>query len=133
MGEEMRGTDGPQHGEGMAGPVVYVITVDIKPGCAAEFLALLTPVLDAMRHEASFINAVLHRDEADPNRFMLYETWTDHDEVLGVQMHRAYRQAYWQRLPELLARPRDIQVWRPLRGLSQGRSLLMAPLTAKAG
>lgn len=42
-----------------------------------------------MRHEASFVNAVLHRD---------------------------YRRAYWDGLPALLAEPREIRVWKPLRG-----------------
>lgn len=96
--------------------VTYVITIHLKPGSAAEFLALLTPVLDAMRREASFINAVLHRDPDDENRFMLYETWADHDDVVAVQMDRPYRQTYRERLPALLARPREVQIWRPLRG-----------------
>lgn len=95
--------------------VTYVITFHLKPGCEAEFLALLTPVLDAMRHEASFVNAVLHRDPAEAGRFMLYETWVDHDHVVAVEIHRPYRRAYNDALPDLLARPREVQVWRPTR------------------
>jgi quinol monooxygenase YgiN len=106
---------GGRQGGGATAPVTYVIGVTLNPGCEAEFMALLTPVLDAMRHEASFINAVLHRDEADPNRFMLYETWADHEEVVAVQIHRPYRQAYNEALPKLLERPREVRVWRPLR------------------
>lgn len=96
--------------------VTYVITFELKPGRAGEFRALLDPVLDAMRHEAGFINAVLHRDPEDPDRFLLYETWRDHDEVVAVEVKRPYRQAYWDGLPALLARPREVQVWRPIRG-----------------
>lgn len=103
-------------------PVTYVITFDIRPGCADRFLALLTPVLDAMRHEAGFINAVLHRDPEAPDRFMLYETWHDHDEVMAVEIHRDYRREYWAKLPGLLARPRQLQVWRPLRADFAGRA-----------
>lgn len=95
--------------------VTYVVTFELKPGCEEAFLALLTPVLDAMRHEASFINAVLHRDRAAADRFMLYETWADHDNVVQVQIGRPYRQAFWAGLPDLLARPREVQIWRPLR------------------
>ena len=111
----MRDRAEPKQAAYAAANVTYVITLQLKPGCAAEFLALLTPLLDAMRHEASFIDAVLHRDPKNENRFMLYETWADHDDVVSVQMHRPYRQAYWARLPELLERPREVQIWRPLR------------------
>ena len=96
--------------------VTFILTLHLKPGCEEEFLALLTPVLDAMRDEPTFINAALHRDPEDPTRFMLYETWADLDDVAQVQMQRSYRSAYWERLPELLAKDRQIQVWKPLRG-----------------
>jgi quinol monooxygenase YgiN len=95
--------------------VVFVIALHVKPGREEEFLGLLTPVLDAMRHEATFVNAVLHRDPEDPSRFMLYETWTDLDDVVQTQVNRDYRKAYLDRLPELLRAPREIQVWRPQR------------------
>jgi len=96
--------------------IVFVISVHVKPGCEAELLRLVTPVLDAMRHEASFINAVLHQDPEDPTRFMLYETWADLDDVTQVQMHRDYRQPFWARLPALLREDRQVQIWQPLRG-----------------
>jgi quinol monooxygenase YgiN len=100
---------------GSPGPVAFTIEIRVKPGAAAEFLELLHPVLDAMRHEASFINAVLHRDPEDPTRFFLYETWADLDDVVQVQLHRPYRQAYTERLPALLAAERVIGVWQPIR------------------
>ena len=68
-----------------------------------------------MRHEASFINAVLHRDPEEPGRFMLYETWADRQDLVEVQMKREYRSAYWARLPDLLAEPREVRIWQPLR------------------
>lgn len=58
-------------------PISAVVVLHVKPGCEAEFLSLLTPVLDAMRHEPTFINATLHRDPDDPTRFMIHETWAD--------------------------------------------------------
>jgi quinol monooxygenase YgiN len=96
--------------------IVFIVSIHVKPGCEAEFLRLVTPVLDAMRHEATFINAALHRDPADPTRFMLYETWADLDDVAQVQIHREYRQAYMARLPDILREPRQVQFWQPLRG-----------------
>lgn len=79
-------------------------------------MRLLGPVLDAMRHEPSFINCVLHRDPENPSRLMLYETWADLDDLRGAQMQRPYRAAYEARLPTLLAEPRAVRLWQPLRG-----------------
>lgn len=99
----------------VTGPVVFVIELRVRPGLENELLALVEPVLDAMRHEATFINAVLHRDPEDPGRFMLYETWADLTDVIEVQLGRDYRQAYMERLPELLTTEREVRIWAPLR------------------
>lgn len=96
-------------------PIAFTVTLHVKPGCEDAFLNLLTPVLDAMRHESSFINAVLHRDPEDPTRFMLYETWADLDDVVEVQLKRDYRRAYHEALPGLLRTERAIGVWQPMR------------------
>lgn len=96
-------------------PVAAVVVLRVKPGREEAFLALLGPVLDAMRHEPSFIDAALNRDPEDPSRFMLHETWADRDELVEVQMKRPYRDAYWAGLDDLLAAPREVQVWRPMR------------------
>lgn len=48
-----------------ASPIAFVVTLHVRPAFEEEFLGLLGPVLDAMQHEATFINAVLHRDPAD--------------------------------------------------------------------
>lgn len=96
--------------------VAITVTLHVKPGREAEFLDLLTPVLDAMRHEPSFINAVLHRSPDDPTLFMLYETWADRDELVEVQIPRAYRQAYIAALPDVLRQERGVTVWQPMRG-----------------
>ena len=96
-------------------PVTYLIRFDVVPAQRERFLTLLNGVLDAMRAEATFHEAVLHRDPQSEHRFMLYETWESHDDVLAVQLHRAYRQAWHDALPELLRAPRDVTVWEPIR------------------
>lgn len=98
-----------------AEPVAVLVTLQVRPGRESEFLDLLTPVLDAMRQEPSFITASLHRDPADPSRFLLHEVWADRTDLIEVQVKRPYRDAYWARLPDLLAAPREVQEWRPLR------------------
>lgn len=68
-----------------------------------------------MRSEPMFHEAILHRDPASEHRFMLYETWEDHDDVLNVQIHRPYRRAWHEALPSLLEKEREIAIWEPLR------------------
>jgi (4S)-4-hydroxy-5-phosphonooxypentane-2,3-dione isomerase len=96
-------------------PVTYVIKFMVAAGQEQRFLELLGGVLDAMRNEREFHEAILHRDPASAGKFMLYETWEDHEDVLNVQIHKPYRQAFHDALPTVLAEPRDIQVWEPIR------------------
>ena len=96
-------------------PVTYLIRFDVVPEQRERFLAMLGAVLDAMRVEPTFHEAVLHRDPQSEHRFMLYETWESHEDVLAVQLQRAYRQAWHAALPELLCSPRDISIWQPVR------------------
>ena len=95
--------------------VTYVIGFRVKPEQRERFLSLLNGVLDAMRHEATFVNATFHCDPGDPNRFLLHETWADHQDVLEVQLSRPYRQEWHAALPELLDGEREISMWQPLR------------------
>ena len=95
--------------------VTYLIEFQVKPGQLQRFRTLLFRVLDEMRHEATFRNAILHEDPEDPHRLLLHETWADHDDVVENQLAREYRRAWHEALPELLASPRKISTWAPLR------------------
>ena len=95
--------------------VTYLITFTVVPSERQRFLDLLNGVLDAMREEPMFVNATLHADPENANRFILHETWTDHEDVLAVQLKRPYREAWHEALPELLEGPRESGVWRALR------------------
>ncbi|MGH7125221.1 MAG: putative quinol monooxygenase [Stellaceae bacterium] len=96
-------------------PVTYLIKFEIVPEKRARFLELLTGVLDAMRREPTFHEAILHVDPEDGSRMMLYETWQSHADVMAVQLKRPYRKAWHDALPELLRDSRDISIWHPLR------------------
>lgn len=95
---------------------VVVVRNRVKPGFEKEYVDLVTPVLDAMRHEKTFINTMLHQDPMDPTQFMLYETWLDKEDFLTIQMKREYRQTYEERLPAILQTPREMNYWTPIRG-----------------
>jgi quinol monooxygenase YgiN len=95
--------------------ITYVIKFTVRAERRDAFLTLLNGVLDAMRHEPMFHEAVLHQDPEDANRFMLYETWEDHEDVLKVQLQRPYRKEWHDALPTLLTAEREIAIWQPLR------------------
>ncbi len=101
--------------------VTYVIGFDVVPAQRERFLALLNGVLDAMSAEKNFHRAFLHADPDNPHRFLLYETWESHEDVLNIQLHRPYRVAWHAALPELLARERDVQVLVPLTMIPERR------------
>jgi (4S)-4-hydroxy-5-phosphonooxypentane-2,3-dione isomerase len=95
--------------------VTYVIRFEVIPDKLERFLDLLNGVLDAMRDEPNFHEAVLHRDPDCPHRLMLYETWESHEDVLAEQLNRPYRQAYHEALADLLVKPRDVTIWQAVR------------------
>jgi quinol monooxygenase YgiN len=95
--------------------VTYIIGFNVRPEQRSRYLRLINGVLDAMRHEPMFVSATLHGDPADENRFLLHETWADHQDVLDVQLNRPYREEWHAALDELLAAPRDISMWQPMR------------------
>jgi quinol monooxygenase YgiN len=95
--------------------VTYVIKFHVVPERRDQFLGLLEVVLDAMREEPTFQEAVLHQDPESEHRFMLYETWQSHEDVVNVQLHQPYRRAWHEALPAMLEEERDITIWEPLR------------------
>ncbi|NOX42744.1 MAG: antibiotic biosynthesis monooxygenase [Gammaproteobacteria bacterium] len=96
-------------------PITMIVINWVKPGCEAEYRRCVEPVLDAMRHEITFVNTILHQDAEDPTRFMLYETWADHDDFFVKQMKKSYRSEYERILPSLLRVPREISFFEALR------------------
>ncbi|MBW6421373.1 antibiotic biosynthesis monooxygenase [Rhizobium sp. XQZ8] len=101
-------------------PVTYLIRFHIRAEQRSRFMTLLNGILDAMRHEPMFHNAMLHVDPQDENQMMLYETWEDHDDVLNVQINRPYRETWHAALPDLLAKEREISIWHPVRDDRRG-------------
>jgi (4S)-4-hydroxy-5-phosphonooxypentane-2,3-dione isomerase len=96
-------------------PVTYVIKFKVVPEKREEFLTLLHHVLDTMKQEPMYHAAVLHRDPASENIFLLTETWESHEDVLNVQLHRPYRKAWHEALPHILEGEREIGIWEPIK------------------
>lgn len=87
----------------------HVIEFRVKEEERERFLRLLTGVLRAMRSEATYIDATLHVDSNDQQRFLLHEVWRDHEDVVTVQLHRPYRVEWHVALPELLTEDRELR------------------------
>ncbi|MEM5371846.1 putative quinol monooxygenase [Paraburkholderia azotifigens] len=95
--------------------VTYVVRFQVLPDRLERFLTLLNGMLDAMRDEPQFREAVLHRDPDSAYRLLLVETWESDEEASDEQIHRPYRRAYHEALVDLLVRPREVTEWRTLR------------------
>ncbi|VAW66088.1 hypothetical protein MNBD_GAMMA10-1226 [hydrothermal vent metagenome] len=96
-------------------PITMIVINWVKPGCEVEYRRWAEPVLDAMRHEPTFISTILHQDDEDSTRFMLYETWADRNDFFDIQMKKSYRLEYERILPGLLRAPREITFFEALR------------------
>jgi autoinducer 2-degrading protein len=108
-------------------PVTYLIKFQVVPARRSQFLELLQGLLNAMRSEPMFYEAILHCDPAGECRFMLYETWENHEDVLNVQLKRPYRQPWHEALPRLLQRERDSTIWEPIRAYRNELSVQPSP------
>jgi quinol monooxygenase YgiN len=98
-------------------PFTILVSIPLKPGRAAEFLALLNDVFDAMKTEDTFVNATALRSADDPDTIMLYETWLDREDFMTEQRKRPYREKYEARLPELLRTPRKLSFYEAIRSV----------------
>ncbi|HEU5121814.1 MAG TPA: antibiotic biosynthesis monooxygenase [Candidatus Saccharimonadales bacterium] len=97
-------------------PFAVIVYIHVKPECVIEFKQILNQVADAAKVESSLISNIAHQDPEDETKFMLWEMWADQKEFFEVQMLRDYRKPYEARLVELLAEPREVRIWNPLRG-----------------
>lgn len=98
-----------------AAPWVLCITVEVHPGREAEYLELVSEVIDHMRHEPTFINTFLSRDRADPCRFFIYETWVDREDFYAHRRDAPYKKKCQSRLAELLRTPMVTAEWDTIR------------------
>jgi quinol monooxygenase YgiN len=94
-----------------------LVSIPLKPGRAAEFVALLNDVFDAMKVEDTFVNAIALRKADDLDTTMLVETWLDRENFMSVQMKRPYRGQYEARLTELLRTPREVTFYELIRSM----------------
>lgn len=101
----------------MSNDLVFTVEFNIKPESKQEFLASLTQLAGEMAKEETFVSTYLHQDSQDPNKFLIYERWSEPDMKAFVNNQlsgKAYREDYEARLPGWSSEPRKISVLEPM-------------------
>lgn len=104
-------------GEGASSAKSWAVIAkfDLNEGCEAEWMQLVGRVIDAMKHEKTFISTSMCAHPSQQGKFMLFEVWEDRDEFFTTQVHRDYRRALMERLPELIRSPVVFDEWTEIR------------------
>lgn len=87
----------------MSNPVKIVAILTARPGKTAELRSLLADMIRPSRAEPGNLRYDLWQDQAEPNRFVLDELYTD---TAAIAAHRAapYFQAYLAKISDLAER-----------------------------
>ena len=76
---------------------------------------LLQPVVNAMQHEADFINTTVHSLQDDDSVLVLYEEWhCSAERFMSFHVPKDYRAEYTASLPEVLRSDRQVAVLAPI-------------------
>lgn len=82
---------------------VAYIRFRIKPGRKEDFRPALYGIIEAMKHEATWLDAIVLDDPENPADLLLYETWSGVGEAwLAEQAGRDYRVPYEKIVAELV-------------------------------
>ena len=95
--------------------LVFYVKLYVKPELVEEWKAAVTTTIEAMAKEQAFISCHLHQDAHEENLFTLYERWAEPSvEAFLKNQMKPYRIEYDAKLEDLLQRPREPQVLKPL-------------------
>lgn len=86
-----------------ASPVAVYGLVHPRPGRDDDLLAEWRAALAIMRDEPGFEQYVVHVADEAPGSFVLYERWGSGPDLMR-HLGQPYMRAFFDRLPELLAR-----------------------------
>jgi quinol monooxygenase YgiN len=95
--------------------LVFYVKLHVKPERVEEWRQAVDAIIGRMAAEPEFVACYLHQDSQDPLEFTLYERWREPsvEAFLRNQM-KPYRIEYDAKLPDLLARPREAAILKPL-------------------
>lgn len=97
--------------------LVFYVQFHLKPEYVGEFKKSLLFLAEEMSKEETFVSTFLHQDVEDPNKYTIYERWTEPnmEEFISVQLKgKEYRKYYEDHIDQWSATPRAISVLNPL-------------------
>uniref|UniRef100_A0AAU3GZI1 Antibiotic biosynthesis monooxygenase n=1 Tax=Streptomyces sp. NBC_01401 TaxID=2903854 RepID=A0AAU3GZI1_9ACTN len=108
-------TRNPGHVHRSTSAWAVMATFDVKEGCEEEWSRLVQDVIDAMRHEKTFISTSMCARPDEPSKYLLFEVWESREEFFATQVNREYRRPLMERLPELTRAPATFDEWTEIR------------------
>lgn len=101
----------------MSNGISFYVNFYIKPEYKDTWLKAATNILEKMSTEDTFISSYLSRDVNDPNRFTLYERWSEPTMEAFIENQlkgKKYRDDYEKLLPEWSKCPRTFSQLEPI-------------------
>jgi quinol monooxygenase YgiN len=95
----------------MSNDLAFYVQFQVKPERLEGWKDAVREVIDRMSAESTFVSCYMHQDIQDANRFTLYERWNEPSFETFIQNQleaKSYRQAYHEKLPDMLAQPRTV-------------------------
>ena len=100
----------PAHAEEQP-KLAFYVEFNLKPEYVEQWKHAALEVLEKMAKEDTFVSAYMHRDANDPNKYTLYEVWSEPSRQAFFENQlnsKDYRKAYEENLPPMLVSPRII-------------------------
>lgn len=94
-------------------PFVLVVRLNVKPEARAEFERLASAATAGTRREPGNRAYAFSREAGDPGAVLLYEEWRSFRD-LRLHFDAEHMKPFFARIPELLAGPPELKVYRAL-------------------
>lgn len=97
--------------------LAFTVEFNVKPEFKEEFLASLHDVVENMAKEDTFVATYLHKDANNPNKFVIYERWSEPTFEAFVENQlkgKRYRDEYEANISKWLEKDRGITVLEPI-------------------
>jgi quinol monooxygenase YgiN len=91
----------------MTQQLILIARLTAKPGQSETLGHGLMQLIAPTSEEAGSLGYVLHRDNEDPDVWILYETWASRSD-LDAHFEKPYTKAMLARFPELLAKGMEL-------------------------
>ena len=101
----------------MSKDLVFTVEFNVKSEARDEFLTSLNEVVENMAKEETFVVSYLHQDVNDPNKFVIYERWSEptFESFVEKQLKgKRYRDDYEACINDWLVKERGITVLEPM-------------------